>query len=425
MMSHILPLGLKLAGKPVVVVGGGPVSARRARMLHRAGAHVTVISPALCEDMKELVATSKYKMPDAKPTPAIIVEQREYRAGDLAEAWLVATATARSDIDEAVAQEAETHRLFCLKGGDPAGASAWAPALAEHGDAVIAVISRGDQPSPRRTLRLRDRISAFLMSREAVNEPLDSVTAGPQGRVVLVGGGPGAADLLTIAAQRAISRADVLVIDRLAPRDAVAWTPAHAHIIDVGKTGGNHPVSQADINEILVAHAQAGKTVVRLKGGDPYVFGRGGEEYLACADAGIPVTVIPGVTSAVSVPAAAGIPVTHRGVSRGFTVLTGHCDVSVAPLAVDHTIVLLMGVSRLAELSQQLINQGNSPNTPCAVIEDGYGPRQRTTTATLSTIAEVARRAGVQSPAVTVVGDVVHALTGGLQHALPPDIFAR
>ena len=429
-MSDVLPLGVRLTGRPVLVVGGGAVAARRARMLHRSGARVTVISPQLCPDMEELIATSQYAADQAHGY-RVVVHHRTYRDGDVHGMWLVATATSHREVDDAVAQAAEDNRVFCLKGGDPHSATAWAPALTTHGDSTIAVLSQGHSPNPRRSIRLRDKIAAFLtthpeeprLARGRTGTPQQQPThTPPVGHVTLVGGGPGALGLLTIAGKQAIEHADVLVMDRLAPQEARGYAPAHAEIIDVGKTGGRHPVSQAEIHDILIDRATAGLHVVRLKGGDPYVFGRGGEEYEACTRHNIPVTVLPGVTSAVSVPAAAGIPVTHRGVSRGFTVLTGHCDLDKAPLAQDHTVVLLMGVSRLEELTAQLIAQGNSANTPCAIIEDGYGPRQRTTTGTLASIAQTARQVGVQSPAITVVGDVAAFAHSPFNAVLPGSI---
>jgi uroporphyrin-III C-methyltransferase/precorrin-2 dehydrogenase/sirohydrochlorin ferrochelatase len=175
----------------------------------------------------------------------------------------------------------------------------------------------------------------------------------------------------------------------------------------VGKTPGNHPVPQSRINDILVEEAQRGLGVVRLKGGDPYVLGRGGEERLACEAHGIPVEVVPGVTSAVAVPAAAGIPVTHRGVARGFSVVTGHEDIPVMPTGGDHTLVLLMGVTQLPRTMDLLVAHGRSGNCPVAIVERGFLPTQRTTVGTVDTIAGLAAEIGVESPAVVVVGDVV------------------
>jgi uroporphyrin-III C-methyltransferase/precorrin-2 dehydrogenase/sirohydrochlorin ferrochelatase len=203
-----------------------------------------------------------------------------------------------------------------------------------------------------------------------------------------------------------LARADVVVVDRLAPRQLLTELDPDVEVVDVGKASGSHPVPQQRINEVLVDRALAGRGVVRLKGGDPYVLGRGGEEVLACRAAGVAVEVVPGVTSAVAVPAAVGIPVTHRSLSRGFSVLTAHDELEHAPTAADHTLVLLMGVAALPETCARLVRAGRSPETPVAVVEDGYGPRQRATLATLATIADRAREQDVRPPAVVVVGQV-------------------
>jgi uroporphyrin-III C-methyltransferase/precorrin-2 dehydrogenase/sirohydrochlorin ferrochelatase len=204
----------------------------------------------------------------------------------------------------------------------------------------------------------------------------------------------------------------VVVADRLAPRGLLATLSREVEVIDVGKTPGNHPVSQDQINELLVRHAAQGKRVVRLKGGDPFVLGRGGEEALYCAAHGIPVDVVPGVTSAVSVPAAAGIPVTHRGITASFVVASAHAGASdavraSADAAPDATLVLLMGVTGLAETAAALVAGGRDPQTPVALVERGWSPDQRTTVTTLARAHDDAVRHGVASPAVVVVGDVV------------------
>lgn len=223
----------------------------------------------------------------------------------------------------------------------------------------------------------------------------------------LVGGGPGHPALMTARGRQLLAAADVVVVDRLAPRSLLEDLEDDVVVVDVGKTPGHHMMSQDEINLLLVEHARAGRSVVRLKGGDPYVLGRGGEEHAACVAAGIPVEVVPGVTSAVAVPAAVGIPLTHRGVARCFTVVTGHDDLAAAPGGPDHTLVLLMGVARLAENAATIIAAGRPAHTPVAVVEDGFGPRQRATLGTLDTIAERAVLREVQPPAVIVVGDVV------------------
>ncbi len=207
----------------------------------------------------------------------------------------------------------------------------------------------------------------------------------------------------------------MVVVDRLAPRALLDGLDEDVVVVDVGKTAGHHPVPQEGINQLLVEHARAGRRVVRLKGGDPFVLGRGGEEALACVAAGVPVEVVPGVTSAIAVPASAGIPVTHRGRSRQVTIASGHEGLDWASLArLDGTLVLLMGVSGLAEATAALVEHGKPADTPVAIVESGFLPEERTTVGTLATIADLAAERGVKPPAVVVVGTVVdlHAVLG-------------
>ncbi|WP_277212969.1 uroporphyrinogen-III C-methyltransferase [Isoptericola croceus] len=235
------------------------------------------------------------------------------------------------------------------------------------------------------------------------------------GHVTLVGAGPGAADLLTYRAWRAIARADVVVHDRLVPSEVLEDLGDDVEVIDVGKAPGAHKVPQDEINALLVRHARAGRHVVRLKGGDPFVFGRGGEEYAACAAAGVAVDVVPGVSSALSVPALAGIPLTHRGTTTAFHVVTAHTrtgeqdldDVAVACVT-QHaaTLVVLMGVSSLPAIVTRLLDAGADPDTPVAIVERGSTPEQRVTRVGLDLAAKRADELGVRAPAVIVVGDV-------------------
>ena len=233
------------------------------------------------------------------------------------------------------------------------------------------------------------------------------------GSVTLVGGGPGATDLLTLRGYRALMTADVVVVDRLGPLQVLDDLPASVEVIDVGKTPGHHPVPQHEINAILVEQARRGLTVVRLKGGDPFVYGRGGEEVLACRAAGVPVEVVPGVSSALSVPALAGIPLTHRGTVGAFLVVNGHGGLDVGALAAVRdrtaTLVILMGVSMLSEITDQAVTAGADVGTPVAVVESGSTEHQRVTRATLGTLVERAAQVGVRAPAVVVVGDVAAA----------------
>lgn len=232
------------------------------------------------------------------------------------------------------------------------------------------------------------------------------------GKVYLVGAGPGDPELMTLKAKRLLSEADVVLYDRLLSPKMLEGL--RAELIDVGKSSGAHKLTQDGINRLLIEKAKEGGIVVRLKGGDPYVFGRGGEEALALLGEGIPVEVVPGVTSAIAAPELAGIPVTHRGVTSAFTIVTGHeepgkdCPLDWSAIAsLGGTLVVLMGISRLEGNVSALIAGGKSPDTPAAIVEKGGWPEQRLVTGTLGDIAERARSANVESPAILVVGDVV------------------
>lgn len=233
-----------------------------------------------------------------------------------------------------------------------------------------------------------------------------------RGRVVLVGGGPGAADLLTRRAWRELTRADVVVIDRLAPREVLADLGPEVDVVEVGKSPYHHPVPQDRINELLVERARAGQHVVRLKGGDPFLFGRGAEEVLACRAAGVDVEVVPGVSSALAAPAAADIPVTHRGTATGVVTVSGHDGVDTDALAAwPGTIVVLMGMGRLDELCAGLRRSGAADETPAAVVHAAWTDDERAVRGTLATLPARVRAANVGNPAVIVIGEVVDVLT--------------
>lgn len=231
------------------------------------------------------------------------------------------------------------------------------------------------------------------------------------GQVVLVGGGPGPTRLLTLEAVQALAEADVVFYDRLAPTEDLASLADGAELVDVGKRPYHHPVSQRSIEEHIVARARAGQSVVRLKGGDPFVFGRGGEEVLACLEAGVPVRVVPGVSSSLAVPAASGIPVTHRGLSHAFTVISGHVppgpDELTALVQLGGTIVVLMGIANLEQIVAGLRAAGMAVDVPAAVIERGFSASQRSTFTTVGRLPGEVRRLGLGSPAVVVIGAVV------------------
>ena len=313
--------------------------------------------------------------------------------------------------------------------------------LVTHGDAraavrVAALLAEGARVTvlaPEAVATIDDLAARGLITWERRDPTTDDVAAahlviGPEppaphaprepgertGTVTLVGGGPGDPGLVTVAGREAIATADVIVTDRLAPQSALAWARPDAEIIDVGKVPGGRATEQGEIDRLLVEHAKAGRDVVRLKGGDPFVFGRGGEELIACLDAGIEALVVPGVTSALAVPAIAGIPVTHRGLSQAVTVVSGHVPPGHRDSTVDwtalaragSTLVVLMGVRTLAAITEALVSGGLDPATPAAVVADGTLPSQRVVRADVATIAAAAREAGIGAPAVAVIGAV-------------------
>jgi uroporphyrinogen III methyltransferase/synthase len=251
--------------------------------------------------------------------------------------------------------------------------------------------------------------------------------------IYLVGGGPGDPGLFTVKGVERLKEADAIVYDRLAPETLLRHARPDADLVYVGKEPGKPTMPQEEINELLVELGRAGKTVVRLKGGDPYVFGRGGEEALALTEAGIPFEVVPGVTSGIAAPAYAGIPVTHRGVSTSVAFVTGHEDPTKGQEDVDwevisggaDTLVLYMGVGRLREISASLVSAGRSPETPVAVIRWGTVPEQRTVSGTLEDIADRAAEANLKPPAITVVGDVVALREAGLDWYERRPLFGR
>jgi uroporphyrin-III C-methyltransferase / precorrin-2 dehydrogenase / sirohydrochlorin ferrochelatase len=259
-----------------------------------------------------------------------------------------------------------------------------------------------------------------------------------RGWVALVGGGPGDPGLITVRGRQLLAEADVVVADRLAPRSLLAELPSHVEIVEAAKVPRGTAVAQEHINSVLVSNARAGRFVVRLKGGDPFVFGRGGEEVLACLRAGIPVTVVPGVSSVAAVPAAAGVPLTHRGIAQEFHVASAHVAPGDERSAVDWravgssraTLVLLMATEHLQVIAETLIRHGRNAQTPVSVITDGTLPSQRTINARLDTVAHDAAEAGIKPPAVVVVGEVVSIseqiaeLCGGLLAGAPWGTFA-
>lgn len=405
----LYPTSLRLLGRPVLVAGGGTVAARRAKALLDAGAQVTLVAPFLGAPARELA--------DAR---LITWHARGYESADMSGAWYAVAATGNPEVDGRIAADAEANRTWCVNHSDAQESAAWTPAVATVEDIKVAVNAGGD---PLRAAAIKNAIAAALESGDLPLRRYRGTAGGPattgsnradldeldhrSGSVALVGGGPGAEDLITVRGRRLLAEADVVVADRLGPRGLLDSLGEHVKIIEVGKTPGHHPVPQVEINAILVREALNGNRVVRLKGGDPYVLGRGGEEAIACRDAGVDVEVVPGVTSAVSVPAAAGIPVTHRGLAKAFTMISGHEELENVPHGSDHTVVLLMGVGTLNRSMPILEAAGRDKDCPVAIIENGYAKNQRVTIGTLGTIVALAQAGQVRNPAVVVVGDVV------------------
>jgi uroporphyrin-III C-methyltransferase / precorrin-2 dehydrogenase / sirohydrochlorin ferrochelatase len=389
------PLILAMAGRRAVVVGGGRIALRRVRGLLDAGAHVVVIAPSVRPELAALPVT---------------VLGRPYRRGDLSAAWLAHAATDDPDVNTQVAAEAEENRIWCVRADDASASGAWTPAVARHGGATVAVTSAGD---PARSQRLRAAIGLALADGSLRVRPVRRSRGA--GGVALIGGGPGDPGLITVLGRRLLAEADVVVTDKLAPRALLAELDPDVEVIDAGKQPHAHNLTQAQINELIVTRALAGQRVARLKGGDPFVFGRGGEEALACVRAGVPFQVVPGVSSAVAVPAWAGIPVTHRGITQDFSVVSAHLDPSQPGATVDWdalargggTLVLLMAVAHLDAVATELIKRGRDAATPVAVISDGTTPDQQVLTSTLGAVAAKATTDGVRPPPVVVVGDVV------------------
>jgi len=384
------PISLNLAGKRVVVVGAGSVAARRVNTLIEAGARILVISPNFDSRITALALEGLLEL-----------RERTYATGDLEGAWLVHAATNDAGVNEQVAAEADAQGTWCIRADQAMLSEAWTPASTRVDDITVAVTAGGD---PRRAIAIRDAIAEQLSEGEL---PIRRVRPA-DGHVVLIGGGPGDPDLITIRGRRELAKADVVVYDRLGPTSLLDSLAPDVEQIEAGKRPGHHTLTQDEINAVIVDRAQQGKRVVRLKGGDPFVFGRGSEEVQACVAAGITVEVVPGISSAVAGPAAAGIPVTHRGLANGYAVITGHQLQDLAGLAqLDLTLVVLMGVATLPELAAGLVEAGKSSSTPVALIEQASTPHQRVTVGTLATIAATAAKVGVKNPAVIVIGDVV------------------
>jgi uroporphyrin-III C-methyltransferase / precorrin-2 dehydrogenase / sirohydrochlorin ferrochelatase len=390
-------VGLRLAGKKVVVVGGGTVAQRRLPLLIASGADVHVISRS---------ATRAVEAMDG-----ITLSVREYSDGDLEGAWYAIAATDDAEVNAAVVAEADRRRIFCVRADVAVEGTAVTPATFSYAGLSVGVLAGGEH---RRSAAIRSAIREALQ--KGVITLYDSASSSDviPGGVALVGGGPGDPELITVRGRRLLAQADVVVADRLAPPELLAELPPHVEVIDAAKIPYGRAMAQDAINDVMTERAKAGKFVVRLKGGDPFVFARGYEEVLACAEAGIPVTVVPGVTSAIGVPALAGVPVTHRATNHEFVVVSGH----IAPgepeslvnwnalAAMSGTIVLLMAVERIELFAEALIKGGRPADTPVLVVQQGTTAAQQTLRATLADTPEKVRAEGIRPPAIIVIGAV-------------------
>jgi uroporphyrin-III C-methyltransferase/precorrin-2 dehydrogenase/sirohydrochlorin ferrochelatase len=448
MPAPLFPAFLDLAGRRVLLVGGGVVARRKAEALLDSGADVVVGAPTLVPELERAV------------TEGCLV----HRAGVfvpewLDGVWLVIAATDDPDVNATVAREAEARRIWANVVDDAPRCTFQVPARVERGPLQIAISSRGEAPMLARWLReqletdldpslaalaewlgskreaLRARFPDTARRRQVIETLIrgpaaDALRAGnlgeaeaafasalaevstPRGRVILVGAGPGDPGLLTLRGLRALNQADVVLHDRLVSAEVLALSRRDAEKIEVAKEAGTHHTTQERIHELLVEHARAGKTVVRLKGGDPFVFGRGGEELESLRAEGIPFEVVPGITAAVACGAYAGIPLTHRDHAQSVRLVTAHCRNSIDTLdwralaQERQTLAVYMGVQGLDTIRDRLIAHGRAPSTPFALIENGSRANQRVVLGTLSDLPERAVAENVRSPALLILGEV-------------------
>ncbi|MBM0493104.1 uroporphyrinogen-III C-methyltransferase [Aeromonas jandaei] len=441
-----LPMFAKLDGRPVLLVGGGEVALRKARLLLAAGARLTIVSPELEPEFTEF--SGRFTHLAERFTPA-------HLAGQI----LVVAATDNLEVNALVYQSANQLGLFVNVVDDPKRSSFIFPSIIDRSPLMVAVSSGGKAPVLVRLLRerlesllprhlggltelsgrVRDKAKRVLSSisdrrrfwerafasntlasliekedwqgaEQWLSDGLDQAKS-EVGEVVLVGAGPGDPGLLTLKALQQIQQAEVVLYDQLVSAEILDLVRRDATLVSVGKKAGAHSVPQEETNRLLVEYARAGNRVVRLKGGDPFMFGRGGEELEVLADEGIPFSVVPGITAAAGATAYAGIPLTHRDYAQSAVFITGHCQKEGKEpdwqqlAATSQTLVIYMGLMRSEHIQQQLVDHGRSQATPIAIIDRGTTARQRVLTGTLADLAELAKQA--VSPSLIVIGEVV------------------
>ncbi len=457
-----LPLFHRIAARPCLVVGGGDVALRKVRTLCEAGAHISVIAPAICQGLADMAL--EY------PTLLTLCE-RAYAKSDLDNVVLVIAATSDQPLNAAISAEAQQRNIPVNVVDNPTLCSVIFPAIVDRSPIQIAITSSGTSPVMTRLLRgriesllpgnlgtlaklaarYRSKVKSLLTGEnqrrrfwEAVldgavaesvyagNEEqadqqllaqLEAMTAdadsGAQssGEVYLVGAGPGDPDLLTFRALRLMQQADVVLHDRLVSPQVLAMVRRDAERIYVGKRAGDHAVSQQNINSLLVDLAKQGKRVLRLKGGDPFIFGRGGEEIERLAEEGVPFQVVPGITAASGCASYAGIPLTHRDFSQSVQFITGHkqdykLDLNWPSLAVpNQTLVFYMSLVSLGDICAELVKHGLPSDTPAALVEKGTTPEQRVVISDLANLAAKVTGLKVRAPTLLIIGHVVSLQT--------------
>ena len=472
------PAFLKLKDKSCLLVGGGSVASRKAESLIAAGAEVTVVAPELDSKLQRLVDSGQVTHRTGRFSPEDVNGQ-----------WLVVNATDDSQVSNEVFAASNDAGIFCNSVDDTTRCSYVSPAIIDRSPVVVAVSSGGTAPLLARKIRaqiettlpsrlgqlaslaaewrdqVKNRISDFLgrrrfweqvfdgpisddvlagrihSARRNIATLLETTTGSPKhdGEAWLVGAGPGDPGLLTLRALQLMQRADVVVHDRLVSKDVLALARRDADLISVGKAPGCKSVSQDEINELLIRLVRDGKRVCRLKGGDPFIFGRGGEEIEALATAGLRFQVVPGITAAAGCAAYAGIPLTHRNMAQSVVFLTAHGKDSIdrldwPSLARDRqTLALYMAVRRFPDIQSKLIEYGRSPETPIAIIENGTSDKQRVIHGRLENLINLAERHDVHAPALLIVGEVAEVGIGkdwfeslpvGLENAAPASVAA-
>ncbi|MBS1148795.1 MAG: uroporphyrin-III C-methyltransferase [Myxococcaceae bacterium] len=432
------PIALRLQDRAVLLVGAGKIATGRLAQLLEAGAKVHVVAPEVSPEIVRLAAEGKVRL-----------SQRGFEPSDCEGAWVIFSATDQPEVTQQVVAEARRRGVLVNAADLPGLCDFYVPSFGRRGPVTVAVSTAGLAPGLSRTLkdraldavgpewgklaRLLGRLRRITPPGPARTKALSAIVDGGaaqllargdrpllwkriravwprSGIVYLVGAGPGDPGLLTLRGAELLGRADAVVYDRLIHPEILARARKGARLVFVGKEGGGEQTSQDEINAVLIAQARLGRRVVRLKGGDPFVFGRGGEEAIALSEAGIAFEVVPGVSSGIAAPAAAGIPVTHRAVASSVTFATGHRaedNPNWKHLAGAQTLVLFMAGRKLAEATAALVRQGKSARTPAAIVEAGTWEGQRVIEGTLGEIAELAAAAQVGSPALLVVGEVV------------------